>query len=114
MGNIKHEEDRQIKRINYRLTQEEFKKLQLSAETYGLTVSSYAKKLALKSTLRKPYFTSSETQKMLLELSRQGSNLNQIARQLNQQETNLDLQEVLATFKTVRKEYQELWQLLQK
>ncbi|MEQ6219772.1 plasmid mobilization relaxosome protein MobC [Levilactobacillus brevis] len=42
------------------------------------------KQLALKSKLRKPYFPANDTQKIILELTRQGTNLNQITRKLNQ------------------------------
>ena len=60
MANIKANSDKQTKRINFRLNELEYEKLSQSASTYGLTVSSYAKQLALKSNLRKPYFSASE------------------------------------------------------
>lgn len=62
------------------MTQLEYAKLKFSASTYDLTVSNYAKKLALKSNLRKPY----KAKEIILELSRQGNNLNQIAHRLSQ------------------------------
>ncbi|AYE60537.1 plasmid mobilization relaxosome protein MobC (plasmid) [Lactiplantibacillus plantarum] len=68
MANIKANSDKQTKRINFRLNELEYEKLSQSASTYGLTVSSYAKQLALKSNLRKPYFSASDTQQIILEL----------------------------------------------
>jgi len=84
MSNFKDESEKQTKRINFRLTQLEYAKLKFSASTYDLTVSNYTKKLALKSNLRQPYFHTSKTKEIILELSRQGNNLNQIAHRLNQ------------------------------
>jgi len=52
MTNKKERADRQTKRINFRLTELEYEKLKVSSSSYDLTVSAYAKKLALKSNLR--------------------------------------------------------------
>ena len=112
MVNIKADLDKQTKRINFRLTGLEYEKLKKSANTYGLTVSNYAKKLALKSKLRKPYFSASDTRKIILELTRQGTNLNQLTRKLNQGDTLTP--DMLAEIKKIREAQLQLWRLLQK
>ena len=112
MANIKTNSDKQIKRINFRLNELEYEKLSQSAKTYGLTVSNYAKRLALKSKLRKPYFSARTTQKMILELTRQGTNLNQIARKLNQGDPLAPA--MLAEIKQMQEVQRQLWRQLQK
>lgn len=107
MANIKTDLDIQTKRINFRLNELEYEKLSQSASTYGLTVSRYAKKLALKSKLRKPYFSASDTQKIILELSRQGTNLNQLTRKLNQGDTLTPA--MLAEIKEIKEAQRKIW-----
>lgn len=112
MANIKSNSDKQTKRINFRLNELEYEKLSKSASTYGITVSNYAKQLALKSKLRKPYFSANDTQKIILELTRQGTNLNQLTRKLNQGDTLTPA--VLAEIKEIKEAQRQLWLLLQK
>ena len=112
MANIKTDFDRQTRRINFRLNELEYAKLSKSASTYGITVSNYAKQLALKSKLRKPYFSANDTQKIILELTRQGTNLNQLTRKLNQGDTLTPA--VLAEIKEIKEAQRQLWLLLQK
>lgn len=112
MANIKTDLDRQTKRINFRLNELEYDKLSQSASTYGLTVSRYAKKLALKSKLRKPYFSDKDAKKIILELTRQGTNLNQITRKLNQSDSLTPI--MLAEIKEIREAQLQLWRQLQK
>lgn len=112
MANIKADSDKQTKRINFRLNELEYEKLSQSASTYGLTVSSYAKQLALKSNLRKPYFSASDTQQIILELTRQGTNLNQITRKLNQGDPLTP--SMLAEIKKMQEAQRQLWRQLQK
>ena len=115
MANIKTDLDRKTKRINFRLNELEYNKLSKSASIYGLTVSNYAKQLALKSKLRKPYFSANDTQKIILELTRQGTNLNQIARKLNQGDTGDTLTPaMLAEIKGIQEAQRQLWLQLQK
>lgn len=112
MANIKANSDKQTKRINFRLNELEYEKLSHSASTYGLKVSSYAKQLALKSNLRKPYFSASDTQQIILELTRQGTNLNQITRKLNQGDPLTPA--MLAEIKKMQEAQRQLWRQLQK
>jgi len=112
MANFKDEKDKQTKRINFRLTQLEYEKLKVSASAYDLTVSNYAKKLALKSNLRKPYFHSTEAKEIVLELSRQGNNLNQMAHRLNQDDPLTP--EMITALEQAREAYTNIWLQLQK
>ena len=112
VANIKSNSDKQTKRINFRLNELEYEKLSQSASTYGLTVSRYAKKLALQSKLRKPYFSNKDAQKIILELTRQGTNLNQLTRKLNQGDTLTPI--MLDEIKEIREAQRQLWRQLQK
>ena len=112
----------QTKYIQFRLSEEQYNKLKISGETYGLSPNLYAKKLAQKSHLKKPYLEHDQAKSLLLELSKQGTNLNQIAKKLNQFDRmdNQDKELIEALRYTygvlaqAQKGYQELWQQLQK
>lgn len=88
----------------------------MSASTYGLSIGQYAKQMALKSKLKTPYFNDDDAKKLLIELTRQGTNLNQIARRLNQNplaNTN-DLKEAKAVLQEAKEAYRNLWLQLRK
>lgn len=112
----------QTKYIQFRLSEEQYNKLKISGETYGLSPNLYAKKLAQKSHLKKPYLEHDQAKSLLLELSKQGTNLNQIAKKLNQFDRmdNQDKELIEALRYTygvlaqAQKGYKELWQQLQK
>ena len=112
----------QTKYIQFRLSEEQFNKLKISGETYGLSPNLYAKKLAQKSHLKKPYLEHDQAKALLLELSKQGTNLNQIAKKLNQfdrmdnqdEELIEALRYTYGVLAQAQKGYQELWQQLQK
>ena len=107
----------QTKYIQFRLSEEQYNKLKISGETYGLSPNLYAKKLAQKSHLEHD-----QAKALLLELSKQGTNLNQIAKKLNQFDRmdNQDKELIEALRYTygvlaqAQKGYKELWQQLQK
>ncbi|MEN2662951.1 plasmid mobilization relaxosome protein MobC [Lacticaseibacillus paracasei] len=88
----------------------------MSASTYGLSIGQYAKQMALKSKLKTPYFNDDDAKKLLIELTRQGTNLNQIARRLNQNPlaNTDDLKEAKAVLKEAREAYRNLWLQLRK
>ena len=106
----------QTKYIQFRLSEEQYNKLKISGETYGLSPNLYAKKLAQKSHLKKPYLEHDQAKSLLLELSKQGTNLNQIAKKLNQFDKELieALRYTYGVLAQAQKGYQELWQQLQK
>lgn len=112
----------QTKTVQFRLHEDQYEKLKQSAETYGLSPSLYVKKMAQQSRLKKPYFSHEETKTIILELSRQGTNLNQIAKKLNQLDSNGShdpklleaLRYTYGVLAQAQKEYQTLWQQLRK
>ncbi|MGX7329988.1 plasmid mobilization protein [Enterococcus bulliens] len=107
----------QTKMVQFRVSEEQYEKLKKSAEVYGLSPSLYVKKMAQNSRLKKAYFSHDDAKKILVELTRQGTNLNQIAKRLNQLDSKLaedkELLEALrytyGALVQARKEYQELW-----
>jgi len=114
----------QTDHIQFRVNNQEYKKLKTSGETYGLSVGQYSKKIALNSRLKKPYFSHEDTKNILVEISRQGNNLNQIAKKLNQlQESEIisenteiinALRYTYGVLDETRKEYVKLCRQLQK
>ncbi|MBP7085958.1 MAG: plasmid mobilization relaxosome protein MobC [Enterococcus sp.] len=112
----------QTKYIQFRISEEHYQKLETSAKTYGLSPNLYVKKLAQKAHLKKPYFEHAQAKQMLVELTRQGTNLNQIAKKLNQLDQsgseNKELIEALrytyGVLAQTQKGYQALWQQLRK
>jgi len=112
----------QTKYIQFRINETHYEKLETSAKTYGLSPNLYVKKLAQNSHLKKPYFEHEQAKQMIIELTRQGTNLNQIAKKLNQLDqsdlSNKDLIEALrytyGVLAQTQKEYQALWQQLRK
>lgn len=122
MSNQKDVLQRQSEYVQFRISKDQYAKLKQSGETLGLSPNLYAKQLALRSHLRKPYFNKDDFQTLHLELTRQGNNLNQIAKRLNQLDHhNPDNQEVIKALRytygvldQTQKEYQQLCRQLQK
>lgn len=112
----------QTKYIQFRISENQYDKLKTSAKTYGLSPNLYVKKLAQKSHLKKPYFEHEQAKEMIIELTRQGTNLNQIAKKLNQLDrSDLENKELIEALRytygvlaQTQKEYQALWQQLRK
>jgi len=112
----------QTKYIQFRISEDQYDKLETSAKTYGLSPNLYVKKLAQKSHLKKPYFEHEQAKQMIIELTRQGTNLNQIAKKLNQiDQSDLESKELIEALRytygvlaQAQKGYKELWQQLQK
>lgn len=113
---------RQTKTIQFRISEDQYEKLKTSAETYGLSPSLYAKQIAQNSRLKKPYFPHEQAKQLALELTRQGTNLNQIAKKLNQLNVSeTDQKELVEALRytygvlaQTQKEYNQLWQQLRK
>ena len=105
----------QDKRIALRLNENEYQKLATSASTYGLSVGRYVKRIALGSHLRKPLLSHEAQQAVIRELSKQGANINQIAKYVNtHNDGSIDTQALAHNLDVMREEYGKLWQLLQK
>ena len=85
-------EQRQKNRIaNFRVTLEEYRQIEMNATHAGLTAGSYMRSRALAApttrAMRRPVVEKVILSKLVAELGRSGSNLNQIARALNSDET---------------------------
>lgn len=88
----KPSEQRQKTRIaNFRATQEEYRQIETNAEREGLTFGSYLRTRALTApttrAMRRPVVERVILSKLVAELGRSGSNLNQIARAMNSGDT---------------------------
>lgn len=90
--------------INFRVTDEEYAILVHKAEEAGLSPTMYAKKQAVNGKVKAPIITKDIGQLILPEISKIGSNVNQIARKLNQGGTPL-----LSEFKEIQAEFETLW-----
>lgn len=94
--------------LNVRMTEEEAERLRKKVEQSGLTQRKYI----LKCILGKDVRNTDGIKAVLPELKRQGNNLNQIARKLNEQEYVDYRQELPNTMKEVREVWQSLKQFL--
>lgn len=90
--------------INFRVTEEEYAVLKRRAEMAGLSPSMYAKKQALTGKVKAPVITKDVGQLILPEISKIGSNVNQIARKLNAGDIAL-----VSEFKEIQAEFETLW-----
>ncbi len=76
---------------NFRVTPDEYLQIETNAERKALTFGSYLRTCALETpttrTMRRPVVEKIILSKLVAELGRSGSNLNQIARAMNSGET---------------------------
>mgnify|MGYP004701014879 CR=1 FL=1 len=124
MANSKDDINRQTKTIQFRVTESEFDKLKKSGAVFGKSASLYTKDLALKSRLKKPKFDHQIASEILLELSRQGNNLNQLTRKVNRMSATdpelfftdfqAELTQLSGEVARLREEYQQICRRLQK
>ena len=81
----------------------------------GLSVPKYCKHLVMKSKLKEPKLADEEYHKIIVDLSRIGNNINQIARRLNQAKSELAEEEWLAVkdeLEALDKEVAYVWRQL--
>lgn len=101
--------------VNFRLDDAEFDRLKRNADTLSMTVSAYAKfrtKTSGDVTVR---FSHEDAVLFLKELGRIGTNLNQIARFCNQQESGLSVdvaERLISSLENVQKGIDDLWRQL--
>jgi hypothetical protein len=95
--------------INFRLDPDQYEKLQKSAAPFGLSVSAYAKSLAMKSRLREPKFSHEDAVAINLALRHLGTNLNQLAYHANAGDLTA-LQK--AQMQEIREAVDAIWQQL--
>lgn len=90
--------------INFRVTEEEYAILLHKAEEAGLSPTKYAKQQALKGKVKAPVITKDIGKLILPDIAKIGSNVNQIARKLNQGGSP-----ILSEFKEIQAEFETLW-----
>lgn len=93
--------------IHFRLTPEEAAIIEKKAAEAGLSATMYAKKQALEGMVKAPVITKDIGKLILPEISKIGSNINQIARKLNQGNMVLP-----AEFLRVQSEFDMLWKYI--
>ena len=101
--------------VNIRVNEAEYAKIQASARIMGLTVPKYCKHLVMQSKLKEPKLADEEYHNIIVDLSRIGNNINQIARQLNQSKSEVAEEEWLAVKEQLEgldREVAEVWQRL--
>ena len=92
------------KQVMFRLSEEEAKELQKKIEKSGISQQDYI----LKSVLNKPITNTDGIKELLPELKRQGANLNQLVKKLNEK-GYIDYKQELPQ---LEKELKEIWQQL--
>ena len=101
--------------INIRVNKVQYAKIQVSARIMGLSVSKYCKHLVMQSKLRDPKFSDEEYHQLIVNLSRIGNNINQMARRLNQADSEIASEELAMLNTTLSKlddEVTMVWQQL--
>lgn len=101
------------RQISFRVSDDEFAKLQRSADTLGMSVPNFVKKKAQGSRLISPKFDKETRQTIARSLSQMGNNMNQIAKYCHtHKDGNIDWQRLNYNIEQLRKEVSELWQQL--
>lgn len=98
------------KQLSFRVSEEEYKQLQKKISESGKNQQEYI----LSCVLEKPIVNTDGIKELLPEMKRQGNNLNQIAKKLNESGYVDYKQELPKTMKEVREVWQLLRQYLQK
>ena len=101
------------KQISFRVSESEYEKLRVSAETLNMSVPNFVKKKAHGSRLVAPKFDKETRQSIAKDLSKLGANVNQIAKYCNQhQHENSDYDVLGRKINAVRERLDEIWQNL--
>ncbi|ELC8423396.1 plasmid mobilization protein [Clostridium perfringens] len=90
------------KQIKFYVTEKEYKEIKKKVEKSKLKQTDYL----IKSALNKKIIVVDGLKEILLELSREGNNLNQIAKKINEGEQT--------DIKEMKKNLMELWDLIEK
>ena len=99
------------KQISFRVSEDEYLKLQQSAETLNMSVPAFVKRKAQGSRLVAPKFDKETRQSIAKDLSKLGANMNQIAKYCNQhQHENPDYDALSRNINTVRERLNEIWE----
>ena len=101
------------KQISFRVNEDEYLKLQQSAETLNMSVPAFVKKKAQGSRLVAPKFDKETRQSIAKDLSKLGSNANQIAKYCNQHQYEAPNYEALEyNIEELRRRLNEIWKVL--
>ena len=101
------------KQISFRVSEDEYLKLQQSAETLNMSVPAFVKKKAQGSRLVTPKFDKETRQSIVKDLSKLGSNAYQIAKYCNQHQYEAPNYEALEyNIEELRKRLDEIWKVL--
>lgn len=101
------------RQISFRVSEDEYLKLQQSAETLNLSVPNFVKKKAQGARLVAPKFDLESRQSIIRDLSGLSNNINQIARYCNtHKDGNADFDNLNTNIEIIRKELNQLWQQL--
>ena len=101
------------KQISFRVSEDEYLKLQQSAEILNMSVPAFVKKKAQGSRLVAPKFDKETRQSIAKDLSKLGSNANQIAKYCNQHQYEAPNYEALKyNIEELRKRLDEIWKVL--
>lgn len=98
---------KESKQVNFRVSDDEYKRLELMAQQQGMTVPSFCKKRAQGAKLKMPLVDREGALKIASELRRIGVNFNQVVKHLNSGEKVSEGQ-----INAIGKELNEIWQLL--
>lgn len=99
------------KQISFRVSEDEYLKLQQSAETLNMSVPAFVKKKTQGSRLVAPKFDKETRQSIAKDLSMLGANANQIAKYCNQHQHEAPNYEALErNVKALRERLDEIWQ----
>lgn len=101
---------REPKQISFRVSEDEYEKLEQSAETLNMSVPAFVKKKAQGSRLVAPKLDKETRQSITRDLSGIANNTNQIARTLNTRYVDAD--DLNRNLDALRKEVNALWQQL--
>ena len=101
------------KQISFRVSEDEYLKLQQSAETLNMSVPAFVKKKAQGSRLVAPKFDKETRQSIARDLSKLGANANQIAKYCNQHQYDAPNYPALErNISELRERLDEIWQQL--
>lgn len=101
------------KQISFRVSESEYLKLKQSAETLNMSVPAFVKKKAQGSRLVAPKFDKETRQSIAKDLSKLGSNANQIAKYCNQHQHEAPNYEALEyNIHELRERLDDIWQRL--
>ena len=101
------------KQISFRVNEDEYLKLQQSAETLNMSVPAFVKKKAQGSRLVAPKFDKETRQSIAKDLSKLGANVNQIAKYCNQhQHETPNYEKLERNIYELRTKVDQIWQSL--